>query len=421
MRFTCKICMLFAILFTLDLSANPKIVSVRAMGMGGVGVAYPQDGFAAAFNPAGVVVAGRRLDMEVTYQYHEGSVEIDGAEPADFVANVTNGTYDNDGKHFASPSFGVSGHWCNDCTWGWGVVGYNKEFINTNYPIAFDQFGTSKLGLQLIQEQISAAIGFKYYCHYFGVAVNFNIQRFFAKGLQSFNRTDFTDKVGNVTNRSPDYGTGWSFTVGWIGYLWPDVALGVVYEARAPMTRMDNYAGLLADSGRINFPERISAGMAVNLTPCMHLAIDLEHVDWSSIAALNNALFLSAEELFAYPFGKRDTGPGFGWTSETILRMGLDYQRSCWTYRIGFSFSKPAIKGTQTTWNILTLRTVQSTLHLGVTQDIPGGREISIYYNYGFPNKIHGKRNAPTDILGGGQYNLNSYKHQIGISIGQCW
>ena len=68
---------LFAALLVAGAAASPLAFAtngyfahgygVKSLGMAGVGYALPQDGLAAATNPAGTALVGDRLDLGVTY------------------------------------------------------------------------------------------------------------------------------------------------------------------------------------------------------------------------------------------------------------------------------------------------------------------------------------------------------------------
>ena len=64
---------------------------VKAQGMGGVGIALPQDALAAATNPAGMAWVGNRLDVGLNWFQPDRSAEITGSGAG------ANGTYDGNG------------------------------------------------------------------------------------------------------------------------------------------------------------------------------------------------------------------------------------------------------------------------------------------------------------------------------------
>ena len=66
---------------------------VKSMGMAGVGIALPQDGLAAATNPAGTAFVGDRLDLGLTWFRPSRGAEIRG-NGCPRLARPLNGSYD---------------------------------------------------------------------------------------------------------------------------------------------------------------------------------------------------------------------------------------------------------------------------------------------------------------------------------------
>ena len=77
---------------------------VKSQGMGGVGIALPQDALAAAANPAGMGLIGSRVDFGVTWFRPSRETEIVGN-----AAPGVDGTYSaNDTRNFIIPEFGYN-------------------------------------------------------------------------------------------------------------------------------------------------------------------------------------------------------------------------------------------------------------------------------------------------------------------------
>ena len=77
---------------------------IKAKGMGGVGIALPQDALAAATNPAGMAFVGNRMDLGVDWFAPDRGARIVGnAFPG------VDGSYDgNDTASFLIPEFGYN-------------------------------------------------------------------------------------------------------------------------------------------------------------------------------------------------------------------------------------------------------------------------------------------------------------------------
>ncbi|MFA7350600.1 MAG: hypothetical protein WC009_07550 [Methylotenera sp.] len=100
MKFTHKLLPLLAILAASNASATNGYFAhgygVKSQGMGGVGIALPQDAIAAAANPAGMGLIGDRVDFGVTWFRPQREAEILGGN-----AFGADGKYDaNDTENF---------------------------------------------------------------------------------------------------------------------------------------------------------------------------------------------------------------------------------------------------------------------------------------------------------------------------------
>ena len=121
---------------------------VKSQGIGGVGIALPQDGLAAASNPAGTAFVGDRIDLGLSWFAPKRSTEIVGnAVPG------ADGSYDgNQTKNFYLPEFGYAKQ-LNSST-AVGVAVYGNGGMDTDYgknPYgAFGGTGRGVLNLDLM-------------------------------------------------------------------------------------------------------------------------------------------------------------------------------------------------------------------------------------------------------------------------------
>ena len=125
-----KLLPLFALLFSTQAAATDGYFAhgygVKSQGMGGVGIALPQDALAAATNPAGMGLIGDRFDVGVTWFRPIRESEIVGN------TNGADGTYKaNDTKNFFIPEFGYN-KVINDRL-SLGVSVYANGGMNTDY------------------------------------------------------------------------------------------------------------------------------------------------------------------------------------------------------------------------------------------------------------------------------------------------
>ncbi|MBL8451234.1 MAG: long-chain fatty acid transporter, partial [Zoogloea sp.] len=99
---------------------------VRAQGVAGVSIALPQDGLAAAANPAGTALVGDRLDLGVSLFRPDRGASIHGnayGADGDYSANQT--------RNFVIPEAGYVRRVAPDLAWG--VAVYGNGGMNTDY------------------------------------------------------------------------------------------------------------------------------------------------------------------------------------------------------------------------------------------------------------------------------------------------
>ena len=100
---------------------------VKSSGMGGVGIALPQDGLAAATNPAGTAFVGDRVDLGLTWFMPNRGAEITGS-----MAPGGNGDYNgNDTRNFFIPELGYVKQFSPQLSGG--VAIYGNGGLNTDY------------------------------------------------------------------------------------------------------------------------------------------------------------------------------------------------------------------------------------------------------------------------------------------------
>jgi long-chain fatty acid transport protein len=146
---------------------------LKAKGMGGVGIALPQDSIAGAINPAGMAFIGNRLDLGIDWFRPIRETEIQGN-----IFPGVNGTYNaNEQKNFFIPEFGYNRMIRPDLALGVSVFGNGG--MNTSYDRPIPLFGTTKAKMDYAQLFISPTIAWKLNeNHAIGAAVNIAYHRF---------------------------------------------------------------------------------------------------------------------------------------------------------------------------------------------------------------------------------------------------
>ncbi len=388
---------------------------VKSQGMGGVGIALPQDALAAATNPAGMGLIGDRIDFGLTWfrPIRESEIEDNGAG--------MNGTYKaNESKNFFIPEFGYN-KVINDQL-SLGVSVYGNGGMNTDYNRPIPLFGNTKAGIDMAQLFIAPTLAWKINeTHTIGVSVNLAYQRFEAKGLQNFDNPDptrpSTSSQGNVTNRGHDNSYGAGLHLGWIGKVNDSVSLGATYQTKTYMSKFDKYKGLFAEQGDFDVPEQYGVGIAVKANPKLTIAADIQRINYGDVNSVGNSI----NNLFAGNLLGTNNGAGFAWRDVTAYKLGASY---AWdetlTLRAGYNHSSQPIRKSETMFNILAPGVVQDHLTLGATWVLPNKSELSFAYMHAFEKKVNGSGSIPggQNGFGGGDANLKMHEDSLGIAYG---
>ena len=385
---------------------------VKAQGMGGVGIALPQDALAAATNPAGMGLIGDRVDFGLTWFRPQRETELVNTAGG---SGFFDGTYKaNDTENFFIPEFGYNRQFNPDVTLGVSV--YGNGGMNTDYKKGIPLFGsTGSAGVDLAQLFIAPTVTWKLTpANTIGLSLNLAYQRFEARGLQGF--AGFSSSPNNLSDRGHDNSFGAGVHIGWIGQLNDAVSLGATYQSRTYMSKLDKYKGLFAEQGDFDIPSSFGVGIAVKATPALTMAADVQHINYNEVASIGDD---SISKLLAGDRLGASNGPGFGWKDATAVKLGVSYAYSDnLTLRAGYNHVNQPIRSADTFVNILALGVVEDHITLGATWVLQNKSELSFAYMHAFENEVKGRNSIPNNPLGGGNSNIKMYQDSIGIAYG---
>jgi long-chain fatty acid transport protein len=388
---------------------------MKSIGMGGVGIALPQDSLAAATNPAGMVMVGDRMDIGASWFRPVRGADITGT-----AGGCCNGNLDgSDKKDFVIPEFGYNRMIGSNMSAGvsvYGNGGMNTDYKNGVSPL-FNTTG-ARTGVDLMQLFIAPTFAYKVNKdHALGVSLNFAYQRFKAYGLGNFDNAGYSSSAGNVTDKGYDSSTGWGVKVGYVGNLTDAVAIGLTYQSKTRMGKLDKYKGLFAEQGAFDIPETYGAGITIKATPALTVAMDVQQINYGDVKSIANPL--ENLTVMGNQLGSNN-GPGFGWQNMTVYKLGVSYAYSnSLTLRAGYSTGKQPIPASQTMFNILAPGIVEDHLTLGATWTLANQDELTVGYMHAFKKTVNGPNAIP---LGGGfpggNVSLHMYEDQLGVAYG---
>jgi long-chain fatty acid transport protein len=356
---------------------------VKSQGMGGVGVALPQDSFAAAHNPAGMWMLCNRWDVGLSYVFQDVRARTTAGQ------NITS----NRGLWF--PEVGVNWNFCR-CQ-SFGLAFYTQGALNTKYnePLQLLSIGNNSQ-LWAYQWVIMPSWSWQINrVHSVGVAVNFVISALEVKGIDTI--LFVSQYPAFVENKGTQVATGGNIRVGWIGQFSRCFRVGATWQTKTWQRKFDHYQGFLADGGDFSWPYYLALGFSYQIMPCLTLAFDYGIYFWGGRKQFGHTL--NGEGIIgAATFFGRENGPGFGWNDQSVVKVGLAWDLlSCLTLRLGYNHGVNPVNVTETWLNRLTGQTVANHLTVGATWKTCCG-ELSGFYWFGWRSTVHGRDSSPNTI-----------------------
>ena len=418
----------------------------KSRAMGGTGVANNTGGMAAAFNPAAMIDSGTRFDI--------------GAElfiPPRAVTHNSGilGYTDEESNHniFMIPSMGGTYEWNDKMTLGFAFIGaglkteYNQtansdscKKVNsgavpgytacppTFYNPVLTNSPTNEAGVELIQMQFVPSIAYKVNKnHSFGASFVMAAQFFEAKGLSAFDDLGFTASPGKLTDEGFEHAYGGGYRLGWLMRTDDNkLKIGLNYSSRVWMDEFQRYVNLFAEQGDFDIPENYTIGIAYDLMPNWTIAFDLQRINYSDVRSIGNPgpavdapttgnLFELCPDVTDNDSCKLggDNGLGFGWTDQTIYKIGVDWTvNEKLNVRAGWNYAKSPIPSDQVLFNMLAPATPEHHLTFGGGYHFSDDMVLDANVMIAFVNTIKG----PTAFGPGGAQVVGS---NASIAMGQ--
>ncbi|HEX5961598.1 MAG TPA: outer membrane protein transport protein [Rhodanobacteraceae bacterium] len=387
---------------------------MKAQGRGGASVAFTDDAFGGANNPATMAFAGNRLELGLSAFSPRRSASRTGLGPG------LDGSSSSNREWFGIPEFGYN-HMLNDRL-ALGLTVYGNGGMDTDYPggsfncgmgAANMLCGQGNLGVDLMQLIVAPTLAYAFTPRQsIGVAPLLVYQRFSAYGLQAFAGTPgLSVDPARVTNNDHDSSTGFGLRIGYYARVTDSFAIGATYSMKARMSRFSSYAGLFAERGRFDIPSNYGVGFAWTPADGLILALDYTRINYGEVPSVGDSSLRPTQ------LGS-DNGPGFGWRDVNVWKLGVEWASSDrWTWRAGYNRSDNPISPSDVTFNILAPGVVTDHLTLGFTRKLASGGELSMAYMHAFKHSVSGASILPV-FMGGmpaGTETISMHEDSLGI------
>ncbi|HIB84418.1 MAG TPA: hypothetical protein EYO59_07420 [Chromatiaceae bacterium] len=413
----------------------------KSRAMGGVGVALGQDGLAAGQNPATMIEMRKtRVDLAaelfIPYRaaFHDSALLPTDPDPITGAAHPV-----RSGQNlFLIPAMGGVYKFNRNTRMGMAVIGggagtrygqavsddktapNSSNFFNFQGNARRDELGVLLLNMQMLP---SIAYEFlrhkKWGRHTVGASLAIGISAFRARGLAAFGGGEgslpgeegigFTNATDKLTDNGVDFSFGSGVRIGWLGrFNKKKLNVGINYATKVYMTPFEKYTGLFAEQGTFDIPEHYAIGVAVKANKKITIAMDIQRINYSNVASIANSGPISdGEGGFFERCPEKDTdvtkcytgegsGLGFGWTDQTIYKLGVAYEHNKkWSFRGGLNYGKSPIPDDQILFNMLAPATVEKHLTFGFSYRPNKQNEFSFNYMRAFNNEQTGPTAFP--------------------------
>lgn len=397
-------------------------------GMGGAGVARATETQSIINNPAAVVDLPARMDIALQlFSPNNRKFEITGNnfDPASVGGPGPAGPYfdqsqTSDKDIFPIPFFGFSSRIDNDSAWAFTAAALGG--MNTNYGenFAANLGFTGDTGVDLRQMFIGATYGSRFDNGVsWGVTLSYDLQQFEGKGLQVFGA--ISSDPDALTDNGADTSTGVGLKLGMQGPIAGGGTWGVSYRFKSEMSEFDDYAGLFPNQGELDIAPTFTVGLALPVGDKATFAIDYHFIDYEKVDAISNATSIFLPPAFGgdgIPFGG-DDGPGFGWQSISVFKMGMEWETSeNMTWRAGVNIGEDPLTTNEFSTAFLVPATPTQHLSAGFTRKLSDSSELTAVW-------VHvpkGKESGPFNpAFGGGTLSTEMEQNLLEVSYGMLF
>lgn len=372
---------------------------VKTQGMGGAGIAFPQEALSIAANPAAAIALGNTVEMDAEFLRPFRAATIRGNALGPDAEYSGNGL-----RRFVVPEMAFI-HQLGP-KWGVGIAMYGNGGLNTKYGVnPYGRFGATRTaGVNLGQILISPTIAYRITPnHSVGVSLNVLYETFSAYGLQAFGV--FSQNPGSLSDRNSDYAFGAGVRLGYLGRLTSWLQVGAMWQSKTMAGSFNRYKGLFANGGNLDLPSSYGAGVDVTPLPGLDIAVDVTRIGYHGVNAIGD----SFDTIFqGNQLGGRD-GPGFDWKNCTAIKLGINWHATQrLQLRVGYNHSSATVPNYETFPNILSPNTTEHQYTAGASWAISPKWEVSVMGLYAPAVILYGAPGAIPANFGGGTVDLKS-------------
>lgn len=401
-------------------------LGVNQVGMAGAGTALLSNAAATLRNPASGVFmeSGSTWDLAVGIPNAGYAAGSTGPDSRMSLFEYEQGQYQSVSMAGFAPSFAKLWRLSDQWAWGLGLYGAGMgsnmtdgaaniargipglssecdgdyggggaRNAATNASQCGDRGG--KAGIQLTQINLGVFLGYRP-SEWLGIGVTplLGLQQFRIQGLSAF--APYSTDPPNVTDRDQDYSWGVGYRLGLHIRPTQTLEMGLSYQPTMRQSHLDRYAGAMS-AGRLNIPANLNAGLHWEFAPGHSLLLDWDQVRYDQVRPLaaspqmdgfvNQCILprllgaAAGQENPDYCLGGK-RGPGFGWGKMTMQKLGYEYRRDRWQWRMGYSRGGSPIRTLNALMTVLAPAVGSEHIAAGFTWDCSARLSVGVALSY---------------------------------------
>lgn len=387
----------------------PHGTGTDAKAMGGVGIAVPQGGMAAASNPAAQMYVGNKLTFGMDwFRPFRSATRVTGASASPDTSYTDSGSND-----FFMPEFGYATPVGTSSSLGVVVHGaglgvdYGKPWTASG--------GSTNLYMLLKYMYVAPTWAMKVGNHSFGASLNIVKGGFDVRGLQGFSGFTPSGTTANLTDQGEDSSSGIGVKLGWVGELTPNFSMGATWQPKTNMTKFSRYKELLAEQGDADVPQQYGLGFAWKASPATTVGLDVVKIQWSGIKSFANTANATVAA-GSHQLGLND-GLGFGWKDQTVYKLGVSHQLGKWTLRAGYNYGSTPVQANETLFNTLAPAVTETHYTLGASWAVSNSTDLSLTYMYSPTKEVKGSGTNTASGMTNPDLKMNQNSFGIALNV----
>lgn len=398
---------------------QPIGIGAAAKGMGGAGIAFPQNSLISGYNPAAITRVKTQFDVSVAAfnpnrSYKTGSAQLNGDDKEVESLNIL----------YVMPAMAVNWNRDSRNAFAFGMFPHGGGGVRYHNKAPFAGFNvggnTSRKGVTTsteLQQMLIAGTYARKITDYLSLGISplIGFQRFKATGIGYFKV--LSSSPDRLSDQGFDNSLGYGARVGLHGNITDSLQIGASYQSLIKMQRFEKYEGLFAQNGRFDMAPQWAVGAAYTFFDRLTLALDYHVIEYHKVPAISNRHdYLLPEQGIGAVGG--ENGAGFGWDDVKIIKVGMQYDvNNNHRVRLGYSGGNSPIGPEDVLFNMLAPAVTQEHYSVGYSTSFKKGYTLDVSFVRTVRNAVRGSN----PNIAGDEVEIAMDQNQLDIGLSKLF